>query len=284
VKTLGGRIVEGRGLVPTDDANGQLVALVNEAFVRKFWPGESGVGKHVRAVDPTDPELTIVGVVGDMKYAGLDQPAGTEIIFPVEQVNVDSPKFSGKDSVPRRMTFLVRTHADPRAVFATARTAVSAMAPTIPIDRMQTMEDAVYDDVAQPRFLTALVLGFAAIALVMAVVGVYGVMSYSVVQRSQEIGIRIALGAPAGRVLGMLLKQGLALAGAGIAIGLGLSFALQRVLAHTLSGLLFGSASLDPVMIAAVVAPLAGVALLACFIPARRASRIHPTLAMRVEA
>jgi putative ABC transport system permease protein len=284
VKTLGGRIVAGRSFEPADDANGQLVVLVNEAFARKFWPGEDPIGKHVRAIDSGDPDLTVVGVVGDMKYAGLDQPTGTELVFPVAQTNVDSPHYAAANSVPRIMTFVLRTHGDPRAIFASARATVAAVAPTIPIDRMQTMEDAIADDVAQPRFLTALVLGFAAIALMMALVGVYGVMSYSVMQRSQEIGIRIALGAPAGRVLGMLLRQGFALAAVGVAIGLGLSFALQRVLAHTLSGLLFGSASLDASMLVLVALPLAAVALVACWVPARRASRIHPTLAMRVEA
>jgi putative ABC transport system permease protein len=283
IEALGGRLVAGRRFSPGDDEHGQRVALVNEAFVRKFWPGEDAVGKHVRAIDPTDPDLTIVGVVGDMKYAGLDQPTGSEIVFPAAQVDSDS-KFAQAASVPRNMTFVLRTHADPRAVFASARTAVAAAAPGIPLSRMRTMEDAVFDDVAQPRLLTALVLGFAGIALVMALVGVYGVMSYSIVQRSREIGIRIALGAPPGRVVGMLLRQGLALAGTGIAVGQALSFALQRVLAHSLSGLLFGPSSLDAAMVTAVVGALGAVALLACYVPARRASGIHPMTSMRVEA
>jgi ABC-type antimicrobial peptide transport system permease subunit len=118
----------------------------------------------------------------------------------------------------------------------------------------------------------------------MAVVGVYGVMSYAVVQRSREIGIRIALGATPSRVVGMLLRQGLALTAIGAAIGLVLSFALERVLAHTLSGLLFGSSSVDPLLLGGVIAPLAAVAILACYVPARRAARLHPMLAMRVEA
>jgi hypothetical protein len=283
VKTIGGRIVAGRSLGPQDDEHGALVALVNEAFVRKFWPGESAVGKHVQATDPKDPELTIVGVVGDMKYAGLDQPTGPEIVFPIAQADKDSV-YAADRAVPRGMTFLVRTHADPRAVYSGVRAAVAAEAPSIPVAAMRTMEDAIADDVAQPRFLTALVLGFAAIALLMAVVGVYGVMSYSVLQRSQEIGIRIALGAPSGRVMAMLLRQGLVLAAVGVGIGLALSFALQRVLSHALSGLLYGSPQLDASTLAVIVLPLSAVALLACWAPARRAARIHPTIAMRVEA
>jgi putative ABC transport system permease protein len=283
VKTLGGRIVAGRSFGPQDDEHGQLVAIVNEAFVRKFWPGEDAVGKHVQVYDPKDPELTIVGVVADMKYAGLDQPTGTEIVYPIAQADLDTAYAKG-EGVPRNMTFLVRATADPRAVYAGARAAVAAAAPNIPIAAMRTMEDAVHDDVAQPRFLTALVLGFAAIAVLMAIVGVYGVMSYSVVQRSQEIGIRIALGAPAGRVMAMLLRQGLVLAAFGVGIGLALSFALQRVLSHALSGLLYGAPRLDASTLALIVLPLAAVALLACWAPARRASRIHPTIAMRVEA
>jgi putative ABC transport system permease protein len=283
VGTLGGRIVAGRALATGDDQHGQLVALVNEAFVRKFWPGQNAVGKHIRAYGPKDPDVTIVGVVGDMKYGGVDQPPGTEIVFPLAQYDADSP-FNAKSGLYRRMTFLLRTRGDTRAVFASARSTLASLAPTIPAAQMRTMEDAVWEDVAQPRFLTALVLGFALIALLMAIVGVYGVMSYAVVQRSQEIGIRMALGAPAGRVVRMLLEQGAALAVTGIVIGLGLSFALQRVLVHALTDLLYGPTGLDPTTLVLVVLPLAAVALLACWLPARRASRIPPTLAMRAEA
>jgi putative ABC transport system permease protein len=283
VATLGGRIVAGRALGPGDDEHGQLVALVNEAFVRKFWPGQNAVGKRIRAVDEKDPDVTIVGVVADMKYGGVDHPSGSEIIFPLAQYEADS-QYNARSGMYRQMTYLLRTRGDTRAVFASARSTLAAFAPTIPAAQMRTMEDAVWEDVAQPRFLTALVLGFALIALLMAVVGVYGVMSYAVVQRSQEIGIRMALGAPAGRVVRMLLEQGAALAATGIVIGLGLSFALQRVLAHTLEDLLYGSSGLDWTVLVLVVLPLASVALFACWVPARRASRIPPTLAMRAEA
>lgn len=283
VATLGGRIVAGRALRPGDDEHGQLVALVNEAFVRKFWPGENAVGKHVKVEGPKDPDVTIVGVVADMKYAGVDHPAGSEIVFPIEQYEVDSVD-NAKGGMYRRMTYLLRARGDSRAVFASARSTLAALAPTIPAAQMRTMEDAVWEDVAQPRFLTALVLGFALIALLMAIVGVYGVMSYAVVQRSQEIGIRMALGARPGRVVRMLLEQGAALAAAGIVIGLGLSFALQRVLAHSLADLVYGPTGLDATTLVVVVFLLAAVALFACWVPARRASRIRPTLAMRAEA
>jgi putative ABC transport system permease protein len=281
MKALGRRLVAGRTLAPSDDEREQRVAVVNEAFVRKFWPGEDAVGKHVR-IDAEDPDITIVGVAADVKYAGIDQPSGTEIVFPVKQADIDT-KYAQGQGVPRSVYFLLRTRDDPRAVFAGIRATVADVAPTIPVSRLQTMEDAVQDDIAQPRFLTSLVLGFAAIALVMAAVGVYGVMSYSVMQRSHEIGIRMALGAPPGKVLGMLVRQGLTLAAVGSGLGLAMSFALQRVLARTISGLLFGSSALDPAMLAAVAIPLVGVAMVACYLPAYRASRIRPLIAMRVE-
>jgi putative ABC transport system permease protein len=286
-KTMGARIVRGRSFERSDDENGQLVAMVNESFARRFWPGEDAVGKHVLAAYFDDPEITIVGVYADLKNGGLREPAGTEIVFPIRQqdVFVARAKDGSVRIGPQRLvSFVLRAKSDPRALFASAREAVGSFAPTLPVAHLQTMNGALYDDVAKPRFLTAMILGFAALALVMALVGVYGVMSYSVVQRSQEIGIRMALGAPPGRVLGMLLRQGLALAALGTAIGLVLAFALQRVLAHTLSGLLFGASTLDASLVAAIVAPLVGVALLASYVPARRASRLRPMLAMRVEA
>jgi putative ABC transport system permease protein len=281
LKTLGARMVAGRAFTRDDDERAPLVAVVNESFARTFYPGEDPIGRRINACDPKDPETTIVGVFADIKEDGLDRPAGTEIVFPMRQEDVFSKLCGG---ALNRWNFVLRTSGDARAIFDSTRAVMAQAAPQIPIQRMQTMEDVLYDEVAQPRFLTAMILGFAAIALVMAIIGVYGVMSYAVVQRSREIGIRMALGAPPSRVLGMLVRQGLVLTTIGVAIGLGLALALKRVLAATLSGLLFGTTSLDVSMLALAVAPLVVVALLASYVPARRAARIRPMLAMRIEA
>ncbi|HEY2509553.1 MAG TPA: ABC transporter permease [Polyangiaceae bacterium] len=279
--TMGMRVVRGRPIQRTDEANAPGVVLVNEAFARKFFPGEEVLGKRI-VVSPgalpgqPDPQQTIVGVVADVKNGGIDGPAGTEVFIPLRQM----PQLG---FAPRAMHLVVRTEGDPRALFGTLRTFIGSLDPNLPIAYLRTMDRVVSDVIAKPRFVTALLATFAGIALLMAAIGIYGVMAYTVEQRTAELGIRMALGADAGRLQSMLVKQGLALAGAGVGLGLvaagGVSLGLERWLAH----LLFEVGSLDPATYAIVITVTVGIAGVACYVPARRATRIHPMAAMRHE-
>jgi ABC-type antimicrobial peptide transport system permease subunit len=183
--------------------------------------------------------------------------------------------------VPRALHLVVRSEGDPRALFGTMRSYVASLDPNLPIAYLRTMDRVVYSVIAKPRFVATLLSVFAGIALLMAAIGIYGVMAYTVERRTQELGIRMALGADAGRLKSMLVKQGLALAGIGVLLGLaaagGVSVALQTWAAR----LLFEVESLDPITYAVVVVVTLGVAAVASYVPARRATRIHPMTAMR---
>jgi len=272
-KTLGIRLVEGRFFEPADQGeNAQRVAVINQAMARRFWQGNP-IGQRVNPQISRDPNwFTIVGVVEDVKNIGVDKPAGTELylldrqIFPLSRVIF-------------RHGYVVRTAGDPSLSAAAVRAAVRELDPALPVFGMQPMSDTVADSLARPRFLSILLGAFSAIALALAAVGIYGVMAYSVSQRTQEIGVRMALGARSSDVMKMVLSQGTKVAGIGISIGLLGAFALTRVM----STLLFEMSVTDPVTFAAVVALLAVVTLLACYIPARRATKVDPLTALRHE-
>jgi putative ABC transport system permease protein len=273
-KTLGIRLVEGRLFEPADQGeNAQRVAVINQAMARRFWQG-SPIGRRV------DPQLssqsnwfTVVGVVEDTKNMGVDKPAGTELYQLDRQV---VPLWSG---VIFRQSYVVRTVGDPSSASVAVRAAVREVDPALPVFDMEPMSDTVAGSLARPRFLSILLGAFSAIALVLAAVGIYGMMAYSVSQRTQEIGVRMALGARSSDVLKMVLSQGAKLAGLGISLGLLGAFALTRVM----STLLFEVSVTDPVTFAVVAPLLAVVALLACYIPARRATKVDSMIALRGE-
>ncbi len=273
-KTLGIRLVEGRLFEPADQGeNAQRVAVINQAMARRFWPG-SPIGRRV------DPQLssqtnwfTVVGVVEDTKNMGVDKPAGTELYQLDRQV---VPLWLG---VIFRQSYVVRTVGDPSSAAVAVRAAVREVDPALPVFDMEPMSDAVAGSLARPRFLSLLLGAFSAIALALAAVGIYGVMAYSVAQRAQEIGVRMALGARSSDVLKLVLGQVTKLAAVGIGLGLVGAFALTRVM----STLLFETSVTDPLTFAAVVALLAVVAWLACYIPARRATKVDPLVALRCE-
>jgi predicted permease len=273
-KTLGIRTMEGRTFELSDRGeNAQRVVVINRAMARRFWK-ESPIGRRVSPGSSNQPNwFTIVGVVEDTKNIGVDRPAGTELYFPEQQIATLLGGFLVTQN------FVVRTTGDPSLVAAAVSGAVRDLDPALPIFRMQVMSDLVADSLVRPRFLSILLGVFSAIALALAAVGIYGVMAYSVSQRTQEIGVRMALGARTSDVLKMILGQGIKLAGAGVVIGLAGAFALTRVM----STLLFEVSVTDPTTFAAVVTLLAVVALLACYIPARRATRVDPIVALRVE-
>ena len=268
--TMGVRLLEGRLFEPTDAKGAPPVAVINETMARAFWPRESPVGHHVRTdFSPGAPWRTIVGVVADVKNAGLDKAAGTELYIPYLQTSnfVDSA------------SLLIRTKVDPLSLAGAAQAQVRAIDPTIPIANLRTMEDVMSRSLSQPRFLTLLMALFSALSLALAALGIYGVISYAVAQRTAEIGIRVALGAQTGQILRLVGATGLRIALAGTAAGAVGAFALTRFL----SGLLFGVSSLDPGTFLAMAGLLAAVTMLACYIPARRASRIDPIIALRYE-
>lgn len=265
--TLGVPLLEGRYFEPTDDADAPPVVLVSLAWARRHFPVESAVGKRLysggcRACTPS----TVVGVVGDVKYAGLTGSA-------------DAVYESTRQNPARELHLVVRTSVAPASLAAPVRERIRSLDPGVPVYDLTTLEERLSSSLASPRRLTWLLGAFAATAVVLAGLGVFGVMSYSVRQRRQEIGIRIALGADPASVAGLVLRRGLLQVLAGLALGLGVFSQGVRVL----EGLLFGVAPADPLTLGAVSLLLLGVALLACWIPGRRAARIDPVEAIAAE-
>ncbi|MGH9751740.1 MAG: FtsX-like permease family protein, partial [Blastocatellia bacterium] len=268
-QTVGVQLLNGRAFTSQDASDKPRVAMVNETFVKRYFRNEDPVGKRFTFGDANDnPQwITIVGVVRDTKRQGLDQPIRIESWMPHAQ------------RPSRSMDVVLRTVGDPLAISSSVREAVWSLDRDLPIPKMETMERILASNVAQRR-LNMLLLGlFALVALVLAAVGIYGVMSYAVTQRTNEIGIRVALGAQTRDVLRLVVGQGMKLALAGVVIGLATTFALTRLMAN----LLFGVSATDPITFATIAALLIGVALLACFIPARRAAKVDPMVALRRE-
>ncbi len=274
LETMQIEIVEGRGFTASDDAGGVPVVLVNESLARRFYPGESAIGRRVNpsGIGADTPFLEIVGVVADVKQAGLDVPAGTELYFHYTQSSL-------LGGVPQTMNFVVATSGDPTSLAAAARNAAASIDRSLPVAGLQPMTDVVGDAVARARFLTTLLAVFAGLALVLAAVGTYGVMSYAVAQRARELGIRMAMGAPAGGVQRMVLGQGLRMAAVGLVIGLAGAWGLTGML----ESMLFNIDARDLTTFVAGPILLALVAIVACWIPARRATRVDPVTVLREE-
>jgi putative ABC transport system permease protein len=263
---MGIRIRSGRDVRPSDTAAAAPVVLVNETMAAWQWPGQDPVGRRVRlGQTPSNPWMTVVGVVADVRHLGPASPPRPEIYQPLGQASFTS------------MAFVVRIDGDAAAVVPALRAAVARRDPMQPISRVSTMDEHITRALSRPQFMSTLIGAFAALALMLAVVGIYGVMAYAVVQRTREIAIRCALGARPADVMRMVLVKACWLAAGGVASGVAASIALSRILA----GQLFGVAPTDPLTYSAVAALLIGVTLLAGAIPAARAARIDPTLAMR---
>jgi putative ABC transport system permease protein len=271
-------LVRGRLLSDADDASAALVAVVDTNFARRFWPHRDAIGQRVAIdtipnVKPATPRWrTIVGVAGHVKHYSLDVEGREQIYFPHGQ-----PLYGV--SAPRDMTLAVRTSLDPASVTSAIREKVFAIDKDLPLYNVATMDQLVSNSVAQPRLNLSLLVAFAVLALVLAAVGVYGVMAYAVTQRTQEFGIRMALGASPADVLKQVFLEGSRLAALGLALGLIAALALTRLMAS----LLFGVKPSDPVTLGVAAALLAFVALAACYIPARRATRVDPLVALRYE-
>jgi predicted permease len=265
-RAIGIPVIKGRTFAEDEGPGQPVTVMVNETLARRFFPGEDAIGKRLIVLDEKPHE--IVGVVGDARQWGLDKPADPEIYFSYGQMSFDNGA-----------VFVVRTNVEPSTLSDGVRRAVREADHDAPVSSVKTMEQVVADSTAQRRFNTVLMTCFAGVALLMAAIGLYGVISYSVAQRVQEIGIRMALGAQVGNVLRMVLWNGLKLALAGVLLGVAVSFALTRVLA----GLLYGVSATDPSIFLAGSAFLVAVALLACYVPARRATKVDPMTALRYE-
>ena len=271
-RTMGIPIVRGRDFSNHDQHGAPGIVIVNEEFARQYFPGEDPLGKSIKpGISTIEGEKTtykeIVGVVGNIRNQTLNTPPQPAYYLPQTQV-----PFSG-------MTVVLKTTNDPHSVMPAATKEVAAMDPDIPLFGVKTMREYMAASVATPRFSTTLLSIFAAVALVLTLVGLYGVMSYSVAQRTNEIGIRLALGAQPRDVLLMIVKQGSRLIVVGLAIGLLGAYALTR----WISSLLFGVTAKDPLTFAAAAVVLALVALLACYVPAWRATKVDPLEALRYE-
>ncbi|HUS09968.1 MAG TPA: FtsX-like permease family protein, partial [Pyrinomonadaceae bacterium] len=273
-QTIGARSVSGRSFTAQDDQDHPGVAVVNESFARKYFPNEQALGQRLQLSAPAriwnNQRLTsfeIVGIVRDVKSAGLNADAEPTYYVPASQAPLQN------------MTVLVRTLGDPTAIVPALRSAVLAVDPNQPITNIKTMDRIVADSIAQPR-LSMLLMGlFGVLSLTLAAVGIYGLLSYAVTQRTQEMGIRMALGARVMDVLKLILKQGMALVLIGEVMGLLGAFAFTRFI----KALLFGVTPTDTTTFLAVSAVLTAVALLACYLPARRATKVDPLEALRYE-
>jgi predicted permease len=263
-RAMGIPLKKGRDFTERDTKGALNVIIINETLAKNLWPGQDPIGKIVRA---DDPERTVVGVVGDVHHMALEEASGNEFYIPMRQTQ----DYGTVDLV-------VRTSMPTAELASRLREALRPIEPDLPTANMRTLQTMVDRAVSPRRFVVWLLGGFAGFALVLASLGIYAVISYSVSQRTQEIGIRMALGASAEMLQRNILLQTLGLAGMGMVVGVVASWALAR----TLSGLLFGVTSSDPVTFAGMLVILTGVAALAGYLPARRASRIDPMEALRI--
>ncbi|HXI92459.1 MAG TPA: ABC transporter permease [Blastocatellia bacterium] len=267
---LGVPLLQGRGFNATDQEGSPPVVIINQTLAERYFAGETAIGKRFKigGADRTrNPWMEIVGVVGDVKYSGLEVKPEPAYYMPLAQ------------SAWRAAYLVVRTPLNPAGLAPAIREQIWALDKDMPIAKVATMDRLLAESVAQPRFRTLLLGIFAALALVLASVGIYGVISYSVTQRTHEIGIRMALGAQAHDVSKLVIREGVALALIGVTIGLAASLALTRLM----ESLLFEVSTTDQSIFAGVGALLVAVAVLACWIPARRASRVDPMVALRCE-
>ncbi|MCI0489538.1 MAG: ABC transporter permease [Blastocatellia bacterium] len=270
-RTMGIPIISGRDFTKRDILQSPNVVIINEALAHRHFPNENPIGKRIRpglSIDENAPPMReIIGVVGDVQSGSLSAEDPPAVYLPHSQFPFIS------------VTMTIRAETDPLNLVGAVRNEVSALDKDLAIDDVKTLDQYLTDSVAQPKFNTLLLTIFACVAMILTAVGLYGVMAYSVAQRTHEIGIRMALGAQSGDVLKLVVRQGIHLALIGVACGLAGAFALTRLM----EGLLFGVSATDPLTFAGVAVLFIAVAMLACYIPARRAARVDPMEALRYE-
>jgi putative ABC transport system permease protein len=265
---MGIPLLRGRNFTDQEASEAKHVVLISESLAERYFPGEDPLGKRITVPMSEKPVPTeIIGMVGDVRYDSLTDQAEPTVYLPHPELTYGF------------MTLIIRTDGDPAAMTPVVRDELRAMDSDQPVSDVRTMDQVMAETVSRPRFNTLLFGLFAGLATLLAGVGIFGVMNYSVTLRTRELGIRMALGAQPGKVLMLILRQGLLLTLIGIGIGLAGALALTRVI----SGLLFGVVATDPVTFAAIVLLLAAVSLVACYIPARRATKVDPVIALRYE-
>ncbi|HEY9231077.1 MAG TPA: ABC transporter permease, partial [Blastocatellia bacterium] len=270
-------LIQGRTFTDADKEDSLQVVAVNQNMAEMMWPGEDPVGKRLTVGVPLPGDkpdyATVVGVVGNVKHTSIAGETGMQIYQPVTQTPFLGLGFG------RTMNFILRTQLEPTTLTESARAVIAGLNPRLPVANIKTMETIISESVAANRFNMSLFGLFAVIAMSLTIVGVFGVMNYAVTQRTQEIGIRMALGAQPGQVRALILKQGLVLSAVGLGVGLGGALLVTRLLAS----LLFSVSATDPLILTAVALLLAAVALLTCYIPARRATKVDPIIALKHE-
>jgi putative ABC transport system permease protein len=275
-ETMGIPIVQGRGFLPSDAVSGPVVIL-NETLVNTFWKDRNPIGQTLKpglTNFARVPDFTVVGVAKDVKQGGVDKKTGTELYLLIDQRALMPAPLTG---APGTIHVVLRTTLPPATLRTTLEGLVREADPSVPIVRLRDMNGVFEASITRPRLLAQLLGGFAGLALLLAAIGTYGVLSYMVAERRREIGIRMALGAGQGNVLGHVMKQGLALTAVGVVAGLGGAFAMNRLI----SSLLFGGKPTDPTTMIAVVGTITLVAAAACWLPAWRASRVDPNVVLR---
>jgi putative ABC transport system permease protein len=277
-QTVGTPLLHGRTFTPRDDLGALPVAIINQELAQRYWPGQNPIGKHfalrpvAQARAPLAPRLLeVVGVVANVKYGGLELPTEPFLYTPFLQ--------DEENRVFVAMNLFIRSAADSRSLIQSVPAAVHAVEPNQPVEYIRTMDSVISTGLASRRLTLLLVGSFAGLALLLAAVGIYGMIAYFVSQRTREMALRIALGAHPSDVLRMVMRQGFTFVSAGLFLGLLFAVVLTRLM----SSLLFGVTSSDPMTFLAVIVLLAAVALLACYIPARRAMRVDPIVALRYE-
>ncbi|HUE81562.1 MAG TPA: ABC transporter permease [Pyrinomonadaceae bacterium] len=269
-QTMGIALRSGRYFDQRDQQNSQPVAIINETMARQYWSNDP-LGKRFKLGVPDAPWVTIVGIVADVRQMGMDVPVKAEMYLPYRQI-ASHPWYAPRDLV-------IRTAADPMSLVAPVRREIHALDPRQPVSNVATMDELLTRETGTRRLGMILLGIFAGVALLLACLGIYGVLSYLVAQQTPDIGIRLALGAQQRDILALVLKRGMAWTLVGIAIGLVAAFVLVRLMAS----LLFGIRPTDPITFAVVPLILMGVALLACYLPARRAAKVDPLVALRYE-
>lgn len=266
-QTMGIPVRRGREFTTQDRTGALPVVMLNETLARRLWPGEDPIGKRLRLGGPSDPEAEVIGVARDGKYATLGENARPYIYRPLLQ------------SYASRMTLVVRTTGNPETLSAAVREQIHSLDPNLPVAQIKTLAERVEFALFPARLGAALLGAFGLLALGLAATGVYGVIAYSVSQRAQEFGIRMALGADGADVRRLVLREGLKVALIGVTVGLALSLAATRLT----TGFLYGVGANDPLTFVGVALLLTAVALLACYLPARRATKVDPMIALRYE-
>jgi putative ABC transport system permease protein len=262
---------QGRYFDSRDNAQSLPVAIINETMARQYWPGENALGRRFKLGEDDAPAwFQIVGIVADVRQMGIDEPVKAEMYFPYQQST-----YLGY--MPRDLA--IRTNGDTSSLVGPVREIVREVDPDQPVSNVATMAELLGTEAAQRRMGMIMLAGFSALALLLASIGIYGVLAYFVTQHTNEIGVRQALGATPRNILFLVLKKGMGLTLAGVAIGLIAAFALTRLM----SSLLFGVKAADPLTFVSVPLVLVAVALLACYLPARRATKVDPLVALRYE-